>query len=232
MHVAYLGDHGFADDGVSLRWLLPISSVYAELSADLLRGAVFAGEHHHHNDEDDTPPDKGFLSHLSIAGATGEFAETAGGFSFAYGHCDPRENSKSMLIGVDLKHKYKPNRYTSLTFMAEAIVNRRQPGEENHEHEQGEEETEYENFLGAYTFVDYQFRQRYNVGAKFDCYEPLGDKYNTVTQFQAFVGFAPVEETTLLRLTGYYRKPAEGDGVYGAVVQLIFSLGPHRPHYF
>jgi len=264
VHEVYLGDHGFVDDGLSLRWLLPISSLYVELSADLLRGSALAGGPHHdaheenhehagrnrlpaagyhqHDDEetDDIPPDKGFLSHLSVVGATGDFAETAGGLSFAYGHHDPGENLEQMLLGVDLKHKYKPSRYTSLTLMAEAIVNRREMAEEHHDHEEenghedegGEEGSQFKSFFGAYAFIDYQFKQRYNIGAKFDYYEPLPDKGNAVAQIQAFVGFAPVEETTLLRLTGYYRKPSAGEGVYGALVQLIFSLGPHSPHYF
>jgi hypothetical protein len=58
------------------------------------------------------------------------------------------------------------------------------------------------------------------------------DKDNDVKQVQLFIGFAPVEETSLLRLAGYYRKPAESEGVFGATLQLVFSLGPHRPHSF
>ena len=67
---------------------------------------------------------------------------------------------------------------------------------------------------------------------KADYLEPLENKGRPIRQVQAFVGFAPVEETSLLRLTGFYRKPAEEAGVYGAILQLVFSLGPHRPHYF
>jgi hypothetical protein len=236
----YLGDHGFADDGVSVRWLMPITAVYVELSADLLRGAAFVGHHHAGATEADIPPDKGFLSHLSIAGATGEYSETAGGISLAYGHYDPTENLVTTLVGADLKHKYKPSRYTSLTLQAEALLNRRETGDEHHhEEEAGEEEQhdevleeDFTHFFGAYAFVDYQFQQRYNLGIKVDYFQPLEDKNNEVTQVQAFCGFAPVEETSLLRLAGYYRKPADGEGVFGATLQLVFSLGPHRPHSF
>lgn len=237
-HDEYLGDHGFADDGISLHWSLPVSAVYAEVSADVLRGAVFVGHHHDDQAEIDIPPDKGFLSHLSIAGATGQYAETAGGMSVAYGHYDPAENLAMMLVGADIKHRYKPSRYTSLTIQAEVILNRREgAGGHHHEEETGAEEQhsaeldgDFENFLGAYAFVDYQFQQRYNLGAKFDYFQPVEDKDNEVKQAQLFIGFAPVEETSLLRLAGYYRKPAEGEGAWGATIQLVFTLGSHDHH--
>ncbi len=242
VHTVYFGAEGFRDDGFSLRWLLPLETVYTELSVDVLRGNVFTGghvhlDHEHESEEAGATPDFGLLSHVSAAGALGEFSELAVGGSFAYGHHDPAENLKSLLVGGDLKYRSRPDRYTSLTIIAEGIINRRDMAEHHHQENEGEEhheeeETSTETFFGGYGVIDYQFKQRFNVGAKFDYLQPLEDKGNTTTQAQLFVGFAPVEETSLIRLTGYYRDSDEGEGVFGGMVQLIFSLGPHRPHYF
>ncbi|MFC1475742.1 hypothetical protein ACFLQW_01915 [Candidatus Zixiibacteriota bacterium] len=235
----YLGDHGFADDGVSLRWLMPVSVVDAEISVDLIRGAAFVGHYHHdHEDEAHIPPDKGFLSHLSIAGATGEFSEIAGGISFAYGHYDPAENLISMLLGADIKYEYRPDHHRSMAFQAEVLLNRRETaGEHNlgengegEDHEQEGVERTYENFWGAYAVIDYQFHEKYNVGAKFDYYQPLADEDTEVAQAQAFIGFAPAEKTTMLRLAGYYRKPTDREGTFGVTMQLVFALGSHHEH--
>ncbi len=241
VHDEYLGDHGFADDGVSLRWLMPFSSLDAELSVDLLRGAVFVGHHHHeheHEEEAEVPADKGFLSHLSIAGATGEFSEAAGGISFAYGHYDPAENLVSILLQADIKYEYKPDHHRSVTFQAEALLNRREIASEHHTGENGGEEGHeqegnegiYENFWGAYAVIDYHFHEKYNFGAKFDYYRPLADEDTEIAQAQAFIGFSPAEETTMLRLAGYYRKPTDREGAFGVTMQLVFMLGSHHQH--
>jgi hypothetical protein len=85
---------------------------------------------------------------------------------------------------------------------------------------------------GGYVIADWQFATRWNAGAKLDWSEGLETK-DEIRRAEAFVNFRIMEESTLFRLL--FRRE-DGDGYASAVnttaLQLVFGLGPHRPHVF
>ena len=133
--------------------------------------------------------------------------------------------------GVDLKYKYKPSRYTSLQIEAEGLL-------------RSEEQAEGDNLnsYGGYGYLDYRFKQKYNVGGIFEyisresAVEDEEENMTTATvdtwRAGLFVGFAPIEETSLVRLAGHYTDPDNADGFWEMTLQFVFSLGPHQPHNF
>lgn len=249
-HEAFFGDHGLADVTVRTSFLLPTGDAYTELMAGLLKGDALIGEHDHEHedagagvDHEETVierPDLGFFGRLTTSLAVSDAAELAFGGSVVnavYGAAHSEEDSvvvetedpeqlRAWAAGVDVKYKHRPSRYTTLLIEAEGLVR----SEEQHEGDRL-------NSYGGYGYVDYRFRQKYNVGGIF---EYLSQKHTyeheivTHDTWRAglFVGFAPIEETSLVRLAGHWTEPDEGDGFWNLNLQFVFSLGPHQPHNF
>ena len=107
------------------------------------------------------------------------------------------------------------------------------------EQAEGDDLTSY----GGYGYLDYRFLQKYNVGGIFEYVrqkeahehaeetEPVIYRADT-WRAGIFAGFAPVEETSLVRLAGHWTKPDERDGFWELTLQFVISLGPHKPHNF
>jgi hypothetical protein len=85
---------------------------------------------------------------------------------------------------------------------------------------------------GWYAIADWQFAQRWNTGVKLDRAEGL-EEDDVVRRAEVFLNFRLLEESTLFRLLAR-REDGDllDDADTTAVVQLVFSLGPHRPHQF
>jgi hypothetical protein len=49
---------------------------------------------------------------------------------------------------------------------------------------------------------------------------------------KVFAGYAVLEESTLLRLAWEHYMPDGGNAVNTVSAQLLFSMGPHKPHQF
>ena len=92
---------------------------------------------------------------------------------------------------------------------------------------------------GGYVFADYNWAQRYNVGASFERHEQpsLGGESNSAVGL--FAGLALMEETTAFRVD--YRRLQPGRAVFAAAdpeavnqftMRVIFSMGPHKAHQF
>lgn len=99
------------------------------------------------------------------------------------------------------------------------------------------------NSYGAYGYIDYRFSQIYNVGgiiewAKMEeAHHHEGEdeheiEKHDIKRYGLFVGFAPLEETSMVRLAGHWNDPKEGDGFWELTLQLVIGLGPHKPHNF
>jgi len=85
---------------------------------------------------------------------------------------------------------------------------------------------------GAYVIADWQFAQRWNGGIKLDRSEGLLED-DVVERAEAFVNFRIMEESTVFR---FLLRREDGDLLDDAhvtsAIQVVFSLGPHRPHTF
>lgn len=245
-HEAFFGDDGLADVAIRSSFLIPTGDAYTEVMLGLLKGDMF-GEHEDvHTDDTTSESDEpkrnpGFFGRVTSSFALSESTELSMGASAVNGvyeihhHEDEDlfEQLRQWLIGADLKYRYRPNRNTALQIEAEGIMRRSDPEEEDQD-----KLTSY----GGYGYVDYRFRQKYNVGGIFEYvrikqmleYEGEEPVLETNDTWRAgfVLGWAPIEETSLVRLIGHWTEPDESDGFWEAQLQFVVSLGPHKPHNF
>jgi hypothetical protein len=244
-HSHLFGDHGLIDMAIQPSFMLPTGDIYTELMVGLLKGDVLSGHHHEgetgeeHEHEEEEDRDPGFFGRLTSSLAVSELSELAFGGSIlnsVYAFSEDSVNSeqfRSWLFGGDVKYKYKPSRYTSLQIESEGVVRIN-----NLEEDEGDV-TSY----GAYGYLDYRFRQKYNAGGiiewvsleEVEHHENQADHEihrHSIWRAGLFVGYAPIEETSLLRLVGHWTEPKGSNGYWEITLQFVFSLGPHQPHNF
>lgn len=260
-HEHFFGDHGLSDMAIRASVLLPTGETYTELMGALLKGDALAGHHHHDEEEEeheesDERADLGFFGRLATSLATGEHSELAVGvsclnavpgavehhheeelgeakFSALFDEHEESEAQRSWIVGGDVKYKYRPSRYTALQIEGEVLLRRDKT-------EDGDALTS----SGGYAYLDYRFLQKYNIGGIFE-YARLKEaahhdheeaepeiSVSDIWRAGLFVGFAPVEETSLVRLAGHWTKAEGVDGFWEVNLQFVFSLGPHKPHNF
>ncbi len=222
-HRLFFGEHGLNDMAVRINRIFPIGHIYTELSGAVLKGeAIRADEHEHeHENAGESEASPGIMARFAGAGALSEDGELAIGISGLTTEYDRVEDLRASVIGIDLKYKWKPTRYRSFQFEAEGLLSRRATPEE-----------ETVESLGGYAYFDYRFRQRFNVGAILEFAQEPGDNEHDSRRWSIFFGYAPIEETSLLRLVAGQTKPTEGESFWEATIQAVFSLGPHLPHNF
>ncbi|MBU0983371.1 MAG: hypothetical protein KKA42_05845 [candidate division Zixibacteria bacterium] len=252
-HQLFFGEEGLSDMSLRASWLLPTGDTYTELMAGLLKGDALMGHDHEHEEsaseheeDEDVRHDLGFFGRLTTSVPLSTAAELSLGASatnavYEVGHhehdtttdLEPKQ-MRAWLIGGDLKYKYRPSKYTALQIETEVILRRA-------EQMTGNDLTS----LGAYGYVDYRFHQKYNLGA---IVEFVRDKHGEEIEVDGesmfstfehdtwraglFAGFAPIEETSLVRLAGHWTNPDDGDGFWETTLQLVVGLGPHKPHNF
>ncbi|PKK82711.1 MAG: hypothetical protein CVT49_12300 [candidate division Zixibacteria bacterium HGW-Zixibacteria-1] len=254
-HEYFFGEEGLSDMTIRASIALPTGGAFTELMCGLLKGDALTPREHEHMEDDSTAAveqdsedkrDLGFFGRLTTSLSLSESAELAiggsvlnavSGFAGNDEHDvdeigDP-EQLRSWIIGGDIKYKSKPSRYRSLQVEAEGIMRISQSG--------ANEDDLYS--YGSYGYIDYRFRQKYNIGGILewvrldeiqnleDQQEPIAHRNNTC-RAGLFVGFAPIEETSLIRIAGHWIDTNESDGYWEAKMQLVISLGPHRPHNF
>ncbi len=228
-HAEFFGDEGLRDMAVRISFLLPTGKIYTELMGAILKGDLFEVHEHEHENEADTALEEeagdkanpGFFGRLTASIPVSKYSELALGGSFVSGIYDPHENLRAYLGGVDIKFKWKPDRNRSLTVEAEGLLSHRKIEDRN-----------TIDACGGYGYIDYRFRQKYNLGGIIEYAQNKLDSESDTWRIAGFVGFAPVEETSLLRFVGNWTKPSDRDGYWSLTLQLVFSLGPHQPHNF
>jgi hypothetical protein len=248
-HTAFFGEEGLNGTAVRTSFLLPTGEAYTELMFAVLDGDLLVGHHNEeesetedeHSDETESSRrDLGFFGRLTTSLAVARNSELALGGSVVnavHGFAEQEEGDtadpeqlRAWITGLDFKYKYKPSRYTSLQIEGEGIVRT----DEQHE---GDNLRSY----GGYAYLDYRFGQKYNLGGIFE-YTRVeeADQFgggqvinrSDIQRYGLFVGLAPIEETSLVRLAGHWTETEEGDGFWEVDLQFVFSLGPHQPHNF
>ncbi len=131
------------------------------------------------------------------------------------------------ILGADFKYKWRPNKYRSLTLQAEVL-----------QHSLEDEYMEKavrpdEKLTVAYAMVNFQFNKAYNFGVLID-YWSLGLADDEGMNPSIFFGFSPVEESAVLRLKiGQLERENDEKNhkkYLKTTIQIIWSLGPHKPH--
>jgi len=229
-HEQFFGEEGLRDVAVEISAAPPTGSVASTIAVDLLKGSFLDFPASAANSE---PPNKrGFSARWNSFVTLGTFTSLNLGASAVTGV--PAEGTHRWIGGADLKLRWKPDRYRGFTTVAEWLVNR-QPAvlATTAGTAAAAGTTEYLVRHGFFGYFDYQFRQRFEVGGMGDWTQAPADRETKFWRLGAFGGFAPVEETSLLRLlVAYERNAAATTGFWSATLQLIFSLGPHKAHAF
>jgi hypothetical protein len=224
-HQEFFGEEGLNDMAIRASVAAPTGQLNTEIMGAVLKGDILrvaeGEEAVTDSTQDETRIKPGFLGRVTTSAAVSENAEFTVGASTVTAEYDTGSALRAWVSGVDAKYKWRPNRNTSLTIEGEALQNHRELSE-------GEAVTSY----GAYGYIDYRFHQKYNLGSIYEFAQGAFDKESSVSRIGCFVGFAPIEETSLVRILTNYTKPKGADGFWTATVQFVFSLGPHQPHNF
>ena len=118
---------------------------------------------------------------------------------------------------LDFKYKWRPNTYKSIVWQGEVF--RKSPIEN----------PDNKSKLAGYSWINYQFDKRWNIGFIADYSSGIEEQeYNS---FGSFIGFSPAEESSVFRLTLSHQNHGE-DTSLNVLGQIIWALGPHKPHQF
>jgi hypothetical protein len=210
------GEESFNDTAIEASYILPTPDVITSIfSVDMLKGETFK------------TPDAaegnraGWLAHLGNSYLWGDLQNVLEfGLSATEGTNDPGFDTKTRVLGLDLKSKIHPSTTSVLTLSAEWMQRKDErfamPDEKRN---------------GFLVYGDYKFHERWNTGLIYDQYESAMNEGTNKT-IKAFGGFSVLEETTLFRLSFEHFMPEQGDPVNTIMLQLVFSMGPHKAHQF
>ncbi len=171
-------------------------------------------------------------------------------------------NLNAFMGGIDAKYKIKWSDYTSLIVQGEFITNHRDlfdPSNSNFRTISNYAAFAFFDYRfwkrynvgamidrapGIYDNTTDDYEQNVPAGLSNTARAPLDDK-NSTTAYSVYTGFSLLEETTLFRLVARYAKFNIADpsllavptmtskpGEFSLVLQMIFSMGPHKPHEF
>ncbi len=215
------GEEGFNETAVQISALLPTPGDWAStLSADVIEGRQF------HGGQEGTR--LGWLGRWSNDFLIGESAALQTGLSGATGIDNLDRESRAYLAGVDLKARFMVSPLSQLILQAEGVL--------KYSHLADTITGGYpaEDRMGFYAYADYRYHARWNGGLLYEQWDGEADVSVVDRAFRVFAGFAVLEESTLLRLV-YERLLPGADGadpVNAVTLQLVFSMGPHKPHQF
>lgn len=236
LHRIYFGEDGFNDTGINASLLLPTGDVYSELSLNILKGDFARAHDHSHdshsNDEqlEDEEQALGYSARWTNHFQLSDYTNLEVGLSGATTIYDSHENLRLTLSHLDFKYKWRPNKYKSLTFQGELLLNVRDVivGE----HVQPNPVIENVTTYGIFAFSNFQFSQRWNLGLKGEWLQAPESKDEIFHSYSTYAGFSPMEETSAIRLI-VSREKHPGERVVNLLLmQVVFSLGPHKPHLF
>lgn len=212
------GEDGFNEAGTRASFLLPLSWA-SEVSADFLNGKSF------HPDEAD--PAAAWAARWSSSLLPGDATPLDIGVSAAGGVNNVRWGRHTAVYGADVKTRLPLPGQRSLTLQGEYFHN-----DSTVVVDTTTGSAAREGRRGFYAFADLKLSQRWNAGLIYDQYHPRENASLTNSALKAFAGFSLLEETTLLRLTAERFKPGNSPAVRTVMLQVLFSLGPHKPHQF
>jgi hypothetical protein len=226
VHEEFFGEEGLNDVALRSAFLISTGSAYTEFMLGVTKGNALL-EEDALADDDTTHLNPGLFGRLTTSMAVSETAELSLGTSVLNSvHEIAADQLRTTLWGVDVKYKNVKSRYSTILMEGEFIY-------------RSQEQEMYDNLqsYGGYAYLDWKFHKVYNAGGMFDYtrVKSLDGDIGVSTDTwrgSLFVGFAPIEETSLLRLAGHWTKPENEDGFWELALQFVFSLGPHKPHNF
>ncbi|MEO8483072.1 MAG: hypothetical protein ABI634_12735 [Acidobacteriota bacterium] len=214
------GEDGLSDSGVSLSRLIANPLLFLEATGEVYAGTgdVFQSTRH-------SRPT--FVGHLRGYRDLSEDKNIDLGVSFAHGQTDfggaQGLDLHKDLVGIDATFRYRPLRraiYQRLNLRTELIWSRQQLA--------GDTQT---TAFGWYGLGEYQFAQRWYVGARLDRSGRALDGTLHDSGGSVFLTFWPSE---FAQLRGQFRRTSFAEGVTANEVlfQLNFAIGAHGAHAF
>jgi hypothetical protein len=234
----FLGEDGLNDLGISASILLPTGDIYSKLTVDVLRGNAIP---HAAGIADTTGANPFYANSARLMGffTLTDESDLELGLSALTGIHDPYNRDRFWYLNGDFKYKYRPSVYTSLVLQGEYLYNTRSAAQNQafvpFVNAAGIPETRTITSSGMYLYADYQFFKLFSIGGRYDWSEAPYSKDDKATGVSVFAGYYPVEETLGLRLEYQHLKtdtPASSTSVNTILLQVLFSLGPHKAHPF
>ena len=247
---AYLpGDESFNETGLDVSWRVPLPGTWSvTANADVLQGdsfrmkreaSVAANDPLLGNDEGDhtSEPRAAWLCRLAAFAPVGDRSGLELGVSATQGTNNVAAAARTLVAGGDVKVKLWTSASAYLLVQGEFLQLARD--EARWDEPAAGYVLSKTKASGGYVFADYNWAQRYNVGASFERHEQpsLGGESNSAVGL--FAGLALMEETTAFRVD--YRRLQPGRAVFAAAdpeavnqftMRVIFSMGPHKAHQF
>ncbi|MCB9366723.1 MAG: hypothetical protein H6508_06040 [Calditrichaeota bacterium] len=217
------GEESFNEIGGQVSYRLPLKSdLSSTVSLDVLQGNSF------HPDEED--------SRLAVLGRWANFfmfndeSSMELGVSATHGVNNVAAKTTTSVFGFDAKAKLWFNAQDVLVLQGEFLALDREDADVDED--SGEMSTSHVRPVGGYLFGDMTMKKRYNFGARYERYQRPEPEKPWDQAVGAFAGLALMEETTLFRLNFDHVMPDAEDAFNTYTFQVIFSMGPHRPHQF
>lgn len=212
---AVLGEELWSSLGIEGNLLLPLSW-YSNISFGVFQSGI--SEHHHHDDDeveedDEEEEDAGkvFSTRLSHFIDLNRVTHLELGTSYY----QELEESDHNILGADFKFKWRPDTYRSLIVQGDYLLSKGYEGESTNT---------------GYVWLNYQFNRIWNAGMIMDYSDDLEEE--TYKSVGVFAGFSPVEESSVFRLRLHQAYHGDEDPYLTLIAQIIWALGPHKPHQF
>jgi len=232
---SFFGPEGARVVGLRASRLQGIGDTAVELSVNAFSSDFFSrgdegavdeeSDAHEHGDKGETKiAGSGRLSLFREIGSTAG-VELAG--SYLHATYDLEDNLKTQVAGVEVAFKWVPDTYKGVKVIAELMMDDREVPVDTLGNTM--DVTAY----GAFADAELRFRKRYDIGAFYDWSQDPFDSSREAKSYGGYFGFMPVEDTA--RFSIVYRR-TESDEFQGAansvIFQVLWSLGPHKPHPF
>ena len=228
-----LGEKFWSATGVETNVFLPLSW-YSNFSLSYFDSGIGSHNHSDHEKDEDHDEDKDHHVHDEKDHGSDKQSNS---FTVRWSHFFELNDVNHLelglsgysrqdegILGADLKYKWRPNKYRSLTIQAEVL-------QHSLEDEYMEKVVHPDELLtAAYVMVNFQFNKAYNFGAMVD-YWSLDLADDGSMNPSIFFGFIPIEESAVLRLKiGQFEDSNHHKKHLKTTIQIIWSLGPHKPH--
>lgn len=247
---AYLpGEESYNETGLDVSWRVPLpGTVSVTLSGDVLQGDSFRVPRvptQAPNDPLATAPENGdgilepraaWVGRVATFFPIGDRSGVELGGSATQGTNNVAARARTRVLGADAKAKLWTGANAYLLVQGELLNLERDAA--NWDGPAARYTLATTRGTGGYLFADYNWAQRYNVGASFETFDdPAAD--DTQNAFGLFAGLALMEETTAFRLDWRRIQPArpagatsDPDTIQQLTLRAIFSMGPHKAHQF
>lgn len=213
-----MGNEMWSTLGIEGNALLPLPW-YSNLSLGVFQTGI---THHHHGEEEEHEHEEEEMEHDTevgkvLSGRVSHFFDLnyVTHFELGTSYYQELEESDNNIIGADFKFKWRPDTYRSLIVQGDYFRSKDNDGE---------------TINTAYSWINYQFNRIWNAGIIVDYTNDMEEE--SYKSFGLFAGFSPVEESSVFRLRLHQSYHGDEDPYFTVVAQIIWALGPHKPHQF